>query len=485
MIRRQKFFSLFAICIFIAIVFAFFMAFISPRILFLGKFDAAQYMNLSFRTFSVLPELNVWSRAIIAGGVFILLAFFAGSVSQIVGSRIEKRGLSKERSKLFVDFIEEMKFANTMPDLISCIQRKLEYEANCEVAFVNRETNYVDYNCGSRFISDPETFDKLNSLLHDLLANKAYFFDNNLHIVKSTKHAKGVAIITDKSCLIIICRFLRNVEGIVFLTLINECKNFDKRSETLAGLLKLSELAQEWKMVSETQMSFLPAKIPEVKNLDIGAYYRPLVNVSGDYYDFIPVDEDKTLFVVGDVSGKGLAAALVMGVVINTVRIAPNKEDLEAVLRSVDTAIKRMSLVDKYTVLFMGLIDTKKMTIKYINASIEDPMILTPSIEGYRIKTLESTCSLIGIIDLDDIQVVEKPLYRGDVIIMSSDGIPETTNDKGIELGDTEEYREALKTYASKDAAQIVHNISSLAFSYAIGSKIRDDITIVAVKVKG
>lgn len=485
MIRRRKFFALLSICIFSAIIFAFFMAFISPRILFLGKFDAALYMSLSFRAFSVLPELNAWSRAIIAGVVFSLLAFSTHATLKFVNDKIEEAGLEKEKTKLFVTFIEDLKFANTIEDLISCVQRDLEYSANCEIVLVETATDFVAYNCGSRFISTSETFNQINAALKILPKNSFYFLNDNLRSVKKPKHAKIFAVTTERSRFIVVCRFLKEVETSVFDVLYNEYVNFEKRSETLAKLLELSELAQEWNMVAETQRSFLPVKVLDAKDLDIGAFYSPLVNVSGDYYDFIKVDDDRTIFVVGDVSGKGLPAALIMGVVINTIRIATDKEDLAGIIRSVDTAIKRMNLIDKYTVLFLCLVDTKKMTIKYINASIENPMILTQSVEGYRIKTLDSTCGVIGIIDLDDIEVLEKPLYRGDVIIMSTDGIPETTNNQGVELGETEEYLEALKSYAEKDANSIVNSMSSLAYSFAIGNKIRDDITVVAVKVKG
>lgn len=485
MIRRQKFFSQLIICIISALVFVFFMAFISPRVLFLGKFDAAQYMSLSLSTFDALPELNIWMRAVIAGLSFILVAFFTYAVIEVVNSQIERISLGKEKTKLFTDFIENLKLSNSNENLIATIQQGLEYRANCEVVLVENATNFVIYNCGARFTSDQEVFHRLSELFKNVNANYVYFFDDNLNIVKNTITAKGFCVVTNKSRLIVLCRFLKDVENYVFEPLLNEYINFEKRAETLAKLLDLSELAQEWNMVAETQRSFLPAKIPQVKGLDIGAYYRPLVNVSGDYYDMIPVDEDKTIFVVGDVSGKGLPAALIMGVVINTVRIAPDKENLEQILRMVDTAIKRMNLIDKYTVLFLSLIDTKKMTIKYINASIENPMILTQAADGYRVKTLDSNASVIGIIDLDEIVVEEKPLYRGDVLIMTTDGVPETTNDQGIELGDTEEYITALKSYANKDAGEIVKSIAGLAFSYAIGSRIRDDMAIVAVKIKG
>ena len=488
MIRRQRFFSKLIICTISALIFVFFMAFISPRVLFLGKFDAAQYMSLSISTFDVLPELNLWSRVVIAGLVFMFTAFFTHLAIRFINSKLEAFAFAKERTKLFVDFVEDLKLANTGENLVTTLQNNLEYKANCEVVLVEAETDFVGYNCGARFTSDPETFVKLNTMLKEKKQNGVcgvYFFDDKLRIVPKSRNAKGFGIITEKSRLIVVCRFLKDVEPYIFSVMYSEYVNFEKRSETLAKLLELSELAQEWNMIAEIQRSFLPKPISSVKRLDIAAYYRPLVNVSGDYYDYIPVDEDKTIFVVGDVSGKGLPAALIMGVVINTIRIAPNKEDLEGILRLVDLAIKRMNLIDKYTVLFLSLIDTKKMTIKYINASIESPMILTENAGDYKVKILDSTCGVVGIIDLDEIGVVEKPLYRGDVIIMSTDGVPETTNEHGVELGETAEYVEALKSYADKTAEQIVHNISSLAFRYATGSRIRDDITVVAVKVKG
>ena len=93
--------------------------------------------------------------------------------------------------------------------------------------------------------------------------------------------------------------------------------------------------------------------MPEVRRLELASYFRPLVNVSGDYYTVLPLDEHKTLVMLGDVSGKGLAAALVMGLVLNTVKIMEDKEDLVSVIYSIDRAIKDMKLQDKYTVLFI------------------------------------------------------------------------------------------------------------------------------------
>ena len=91
----------------------------------------------------------------------------------------------------------------------------------------------------------------------------------------------------------------------------------------------------------------------------------------------------------------------------------PNKEDLPTVLFEIDKAIKGMKLQDKYTVLFLGIVDTKQMMLRYINASMPEPMILSRLSDSYRIKYLQSNASVIGIIDITDVQVAEQKLFRG------------------------------------------------------------------------
>lgn len=262
-----------------------------------------------------------------------------------------------------------------------------------------------------------------------------------------------------------------------------EFSNFQKRTKTITQLTAISELSKEWDMVAETQMSFLPQTMPQISRLDIASYFRPLVNVSGDFYDVIPLDENRTFFLLGDVSGKGLASALIMGVIVNTVKIIENKEDLPGVIRSIHMAIKSMRLEDKYAVLFIGIIDTKAMKIRYINASMADPIILTRAPNGYRIRPLQSTCSLVGIIELEEINQAELPLYRGDVVLMASDGVSEVMNGSGIELGATELYLNTVKNSAHKGAKYLINDIADLVFSYNGGNKLRDDVTMLVVKI--
>lgn len=199
----------------------------------------------------------------------------------------------------------------------------------------------------------------------------------------------------------------------------------------------------------------------------------------------MPIDSTKTLLMVGDVSGKGLPAALIMGLVMNTVKIIENKMDLVGMLRSVDKAIKGMHLQDKYTVLFLGIVDTAEMKIRYINASMSDPIVLSRAPDGYRIKQLASSTSIVGILDIDydELQVSEMRLFRGDTILLATDGVSEVMDDSGVELGDTEEYIQMLKSSAAKQPQQFVDDIVDLIMRYNGDKRLHDDITMMVAKV--
>ena len=142
-----------------------------------------------------------------------------------------------------------------------------------------------------------------------------------------------------------------------------------------------------------------------------------------------------------------------------------------------------MKLKDKYTVLFLGLIDTDKMTMRYINASMSDPLVLSRAPDGYKVKALASNASLVGIIDLGDITVEERRLYRGDMILIASDGLSEIMDSNGIQFGSSDVFQETLRTSADKMPEEFINDIVRLIPEYNGGARLHDDVTMMAVKV--
>ena len=483
MIKSQKYVVNILLSVALSGIFAFFMIFLSPRFLFLGEFYSARDMAVSSIHSYKIPEITSMHRLLLGSALFLIEVLFSSMILKYLYDIITKVEYRKTYNKLFNSFIENMRFCYTRQDLIKAIGDILENKADASVMFFDSFGQML-YNSPASFASNPETFNLLKTITKDLTIG-IHFFDSDFNSTQQ-KNARMVDFVLDEINLFIVWPAIKDVDEEMFPLALSEFNTFLTRSGILSKLIYLSELSQEWKQVSQTQLSFLPSSIPDIPNLDIGAYFKPLVNVSGDYYNFIQVTETKTLFVLGDVSGKGLAAALVMGVIVNTIKITKDKEDLKGLIRLIDTAIKRMNLLDKYTVLFLGLIDTESMTLKYVNASIENPMILTKAHDGLKIKTLDSNCSIVGIIDLDEIEVIEKPLYNGDVLLIYSDGVPEAMNSEGVELGETDFYLDSIKNFVQTNNAQgIVDSIANMAMQYVHGEKMRDDVTIVACRIKG
>jgi len=459
MIQNRKRISKLIVDIVVGVIFAFFMSLVFPQFAFTGRFVAASIVFFIAVSMSSLATTVIWQRQ-------------------------EHLVFNVQDTRLMVAFVDRLRFSYTVEDLIDSVQAVLEHDADCSVLYVNARNSYVIYNSPSLITTSADTLEVLGRNFPETWPDGFYMIDDTLGLVSDIAAARGFFLVYGELHFFVLCRYMKVFEIAIFSAMLSEYINFQKRTKTITRLSAISELSREWDMVAETQMSFLPQKMPEISRLDIAAYFRPLVNVSGDYYDVIPIDENRTFFLLGDVSGKGLASALIMGVVVNTVKIIDNKEDLPAVIRAIDTAIKSMHLQDKYSVLFIGIIDTKEMKIRYVNASMADPIIITRAPSGYRIRPLHSTCSLVGIIDLEAINQYELPLFRGDVVLMASDGVSEVMDSSGVELGDTELYLAAVKNSAHKSAKHFVEDIADLVLSYNGGKKLRDDVTMLVAKIE-
>ena len=426
--------------------------------------------------------LFVWAVVSVLAVVLSLIFF---RLRTVIYKRGRIRIFRKKENAVLHDFIESLRTCSSLDDFYEDIGEILEEKGDCSVLFVDREKDYVLYNSPNRITCNPDVISTLDRNFRNSWREGYYFIGDDYGIVSQPKVARGFFITYNQCQLFIFCRYTRLFYEEVFDLFYREFTRFFRRAKTIDGLSEISELSSEWNQLAETQRSFLPPVMPEIEKLSVAAYYRPLVNVSGDYYTVLPISRTKTLLMLGDVSGKGLAASLVMGLVMNTVKILDNKEDLPNMIRAVDKAIKGMKLQDKYTVVFIGVVDTSKMTIRYVNASMSDPLIISKSPDGYKIKPLTSNCSVVGIIDIDDVEVSEQRLFRGDVILMATDGVSEVMDENGVELGDTQLYEDTIKHSAVKSPAEFINDVVGLVFSYNGDKKLRDDVTMMVAKVEG
>jgi serine phosphatase RsbU (regulator of sigma subunit) len=415
--------------------------------------------------------------------LFTAVIFVCTRIKKHLMEKVHHDTLESGETLILKDFIDRLRFCYSLEDFYGAIGDYLEKKGDCSVLLIDRIKNYVLYNSPDRLTTSESTREKINQYFNENWQDGYFFFDKDLGITSKLSKSRGFFLCSEKMHFYVFCNYTRLFDDSIYKQLFEEYKRFMTRTKTISKLSEIAATTKEWQQLAETQQSFLPQKIPNINKLKIATYFRPLVNVSGDYFSILPIDASRTLLMLGDVSGKGLPAALIMGLVMNTVKIIEDKEDLVGVIHAVDKAIKGMHLQDKYTVLFLGIIDTEKMKIRYINASMSDPIILSPSPDGYRMKPLTSNASLVGILDMGDITVQEKRLFRGDTILIATDGVSEVMDDSGVELGDTDIYKKTLVAGAAKSPQEFVDDIVDLIWKYNGDKKLHDDVTMMIAKV--
>jgi serine phosphatase RsbU (regulator of sigma subunit) len=420
--------------------------------------------------------------ALIIGPIFVVFFYLRRYFLRFIDGLLRKRHFAEGETGLLTAFVNNLRVCFTNNDFFDAIKARVEREADGAVIIIKNDSGEILYNSPNSLTSDARTAEYIKQ--HYLKWEEGiYFFDQALGLVSSYRKGRGFFIVSKGTQLWVFLRYCKLLEPEIFGEIKSEFEAYNDRVRTVEEMFSISTLAKEWDLIADTQMSFLPKSIPEFKKLEAAAYYRPLVNVSGDYYDIISIDENRTLLVLGDVSGKGLAAALIMGIIMSTIRITEDKTNLRQMLLNVDQAIKGMRFEDKYTVIFIGLVDVEQKKLSYVNASMADPLVISQTATGWRVRGIESNNSLVGLIPMEDVQVDELPIRTGDVILIASDGVSEVSNEEGVQLGDTELYQNTIKKAATGSAQEMVDAVSSLVLRYVGDKKLRDDVTMLVAKV--
>ena len=398
-------------------------------------------------------------------------------------SRARRSIFRKPDTRIVLDFAARVGQSFTIHVLVDAIRENLEKPADMGAVLVRSNTWEIIYQSPTEAARDPGILAVLQRNFREW-SEGFCFMNEDFSISNTNIGARGFFVYSKGFHLFFITRLCGQIELEAFRNLYGELRIYFDRVITISDLFEVAALSREWELIAETQRSFLPKSIPTVAKLDMAVSYRPLVNVSGDYYDIIPIDEHRTLFVVGDVSGKGLAAALIMGIIVNTIRVAPDKSDLVALVRGVDRAVRDMGFDDKYTVMFLGIADTERKTLRYINAAMADPIIITQTALGPRLRKLEPTMGLVGLVPLDEeILIEEFPLRSDELILLASDGVTEVVNARGEVLGETDFFDRALLQYSRQSAADLVGSVTRLLYDFVGDLALKDDVTILAAKV--
>ena len=248
--------------------------------------------------------------------------------------------------------------------------------------------------------------------------------------------------------------------------------------------LELQRLRQELEDARRTQLSLLPRQSPRIEGFDIEGICLPAQQVGGDFYDYMPLDDDTLAIVLADVSGKGLKGAmyavLSYGILHAEAKfgVFPSQmlwilnEDLRARIR------ERMNCA-----MCIATVDVNKRFLRYSNAGI--PYLIIK--RGNKVFELESNGSPLGGFRNFEYEDVEIELQTNDVLVFLSDGITECPSKDDSELfyEDTERLFSVIRGFDSYMNAQaMIHSILTDIRDFAGNNTQSDDITVVVVKVE-
>ena len=229
----------------------------------------------------------------------------------------------------------------------------------------------------------------------------------------------------------------------------------------------------------EVQMSLLPKVLPKIEGYDIAGTSIPAQFVGGDYFDFIPVDENKTAICLGDVSGKGLPASLLMANLQATLRgQAMPGTTPKAWVKRANTLLHQNTNSDKFMTLFFGVLDNKKHELVYCNAGHDHPYLFSGVTDPVRLKTGGIVVSIMPDYPYQEAAV---PFAPGDVLIINSDGITEANNAKKEMFGEPR-FLEVLDAHRHAPANEILEHILKAVTAFIGHHPQFDDMTLVVVK---
>jgi len=238
---------------------------------------------------------------------------------------------------------------------------------------------------------------------------------------------------------------------------------------------------REWATARDVQKRFMQHLAPAIDTLDYSGRCRQVNDLGGDCYDLVPFGESGLALAVGDASGKGLPAALMISNVQSSLRTAAffAGNDGAALLEAVNRQVYESSLEDRYATLFYGVVDRIGHRLRYVNAGHNPPLILRT--DG-SILWLETGGAPVGMFPDWPYDEGEVQLYPGDIVVAYSDGVVEAVNPLGEQWGE-KGLRRAVAESRGRSADDIVHSIFKAMDDFSDGRQ-TDDATVVVLRVR-
>lgn len=259
-------------------------------------------------------------------------------------------------------------------------------------------------------------------------------------------------------------------------------KELDAQRRAIAEKLEAERRAvQELEIAKQVQARLFPQTLPTLRTLEYAGICIQARQVGGDYYDFLDLGLDRLGLVIGDIAGKGIAAALLMANLQANLRsqcaIALNQP--RRFLQSVNQLFFENTADSAYATLFFAEYDDRAQRVRYANCGHLSAILLR---RDDTLERLDSTGTVLGLFKNWDCSIGECQLVCGDTLALYTDGISESSNERGEEFGE-EGLIEALRNHHEKPSHALVRSIAEEVQQYGTREQ-HDDITLIVAKCR-
>ena len=244
------------------------------------------------------------------------------------------------------------------------------------------------------------------------------------------------------------------------------------------------KLNREVEIAREVQQRLFPQKLPPIPGVDYSGACRPALGVGGDYYDFLALPEGRLGVAVGDVSGKGIAAALMMATLQASLRgeAMRGSENLGRMIAGVNRLVFDASTANRYATFFYAEYEPQRRTLTYVNAGHNPPMLFRCCGKDAGVERLEVGGTVIGLLESFPFHQATVTLERGDLLVAYTDGVSEAMNPDDEEWSEAR-MMETLERCRGSSAERIIEYVMAGADTFASGAPQHDDMTLVVLNV--
>lgn len=270
----------------------------------------------------------------------------------------------------------------------------------------------------------------------------------------------------------------------------NLSQNIDSmRVRLFEHIRKLSKTIKEKEQVEgelavagKIQESFLPKSYFLEKDIEISAFIKPAKQTGGDFFDYFQLDENRICFVIGDVSGKGMPAALFMAKTMTLVRSSVKIfEKLTDMIQFINDELSKNNHSCTFVTFFMGIFDTKTKTLSFVNCGHNPPFLLTSS--GSHTMLSIKTNTILGVFEGTRFDSETLKLKENDTFFCYTDGVTEAMATDNSFFGELK-LENILSSYNSNSSVtEIVNKVAEQVINFEKDCDQSDDITILAIKI--